>query len=155
MHRPLEKISVHGEKTMKRQGKPETNKKAEDIFYVTGLILAAAGGLFWYAYQRLGFRLEHYIPPCIFRQVTGYYCPGCGGTRAVYALFSGHLIKSFYYQPFVLYAVVVGGCFLLSQTVERLSKGKLAIGMRYRDCYLWIALTLIAINFLVKNMALL
>ena len=140
---------------MKRQGKPETNKKAEDIFYVTGLILAAAGGLFWYAYQRLGFRLEHYIPPCIFRQVTGYYCPGCGGTRAVYALFSGHLIKSFYYQPFVLYAVVVGGCFLLSQTVERLSKGKLAIGMRYRDCYLWIALTLIAINFLVKNMALL
>ena len=140
---------------MKRQGKPETNKKAEDIFYVTGLILAAAGGLLWYAYQRLGFRLEHYIPPCIFRQVTGYYCPGCGGTRAVYALFSGHLIKSFYYQPFVLYAVVVGGCFLLSQTVERLSKGKLAIGMRYRDCYLWIALTLIAINFLVKNMALL
>lgn len=140
---------------MKRQGKPETNKKAEDIFYVTGLILAAAGALFWYAYQRLGFRLEYYIPPCIFRQVTGYYCPGCGGTRAVYALFSGHLIKSFYYQPFVLYAVVVGGCFLLSQTVERLSKGKLAIGMRYRDCYLWIALTLIAINFLVKNMALL
>ena len=140
---------------MKRQEKPETNKKTEDIFYVTGLILAAAGVLFWYAYQKLGFRLEHYIPPCIFRQVTGYYCPGCGGTRAVYALFSGHLIKSFCYQPIVLYAVVVGGCFLLSQTVERLSKGKLAIGMRYRDGYMWIALALIIINFLIKNMALL
>lgn len=139
---------------MKRREKQET-KRIEDVFYVAGLILAAAGVLFLYAYKRFGFRLENYIPPCVFRQVTGYYCPGCGGTRAVYALFSGHLIQSFCYQPFVLYAVVVGGWFLLSQTIERLSKGRIAIGMRYRDCYLWIALALIIINFLVKNMALL
>ncbi|RYE97478.1 MAG: DUF2752 domain-containing protein, partial [Oxalobacteraceae bacterium] len=26
------------------------------------------------------------FPPCVFRAVTGCYCPGCGMTRALYAL---------------------------------------------------------------------
>lgn len=28
--------------------------------------------------------------PCLFQMMTGLYCPGCGGTRAVRALLSGH-----------------------------------------------------------------
>ena len=26
------------------------------------------------------------FPACVFHQVTGLYCPGCGGTRAMHAL---------------------------------------------------------------------
>jgi hypothetical protein len=29
-------------------------------------------------------------PPCIFHTVTGWHCPGCGATRAVYALLHGN-----------------------------------------------------------------
>jgi hypothetical protein len=29
-------------------------------------------------------------PICPFRELTGYDCPGCGGTRAVHQLLSGH-----------------------------------------------------------------
>ncbi len=43
---------------------------------------------------------------------------------------------------------------MLSQTVERLSGGKLGIGMRYRDAYLWAALALVLLNCLVKNLVL-
>ena len=32
---------------------------------------------------RLHFDLTGIIPPCLFHQVSGLYCPGCGGTRAV------------------------------------------------------------------------
>lgn len=35
---------------------------------------------------------------------TGYYCPGCGGTRAITALLHGRLLSSFLYHPVVLYA---------------------------------------------------
>ena len=44
---------------------------------------------------------------------------------------------------------------MISQTIERLSKGRLRIGMHFREVFLWIALTIIIINFIVKNAALL
>lgn len=44
---------------------------------------------------------------------------------------------------------------MISQTIERLSKGKLRIGMHFREVFLWIALAIIIINFIVKNAALL
>ena len=43
--------------------------------------------------------------PCLFRAVTKIYCPGCGGTRAVYLLLTGHPVLSFLYHPIVLYTV--------------------------------------------------
>ncbi len=126
----------------------------EKGLYRIGLILSAAALAYFLCYRIRGFRIETYLYPCVFHAITGYYCPGCGTTRAVYALFQGKLWKSFCYQPFVPYAAVLGGWFLFSQSVERISKGKIAIGMRYRDGYLWLSLILLAANFFIKNMAL-
>ena len=67
------------------------------------------------------------------------------------ALLNGHPMKSALCHPFFFYAVCVGGWFMLSQTIERLSRGRLKIGMHYRDIYLWIAIVLIVINWIVKN----
>ena len=41
--------------------------------------------------------------PCLFHLVTGYYCPGCGGTRAIASLLHGQLFRSFLYHPVILY----------------------------------------------------
>lgn len=32
---------------------------------------------------------NHFYPVCQFHQLTGLNCPGCGGTRALYALLHG------------------------------------------------------------------
>ena len=45
--------------------------------------------------------------PCLFQMMTGLYCPGCGGTRAVRALLSGHPVLSFLYHPVVPYMASV------------------------------------------------
>ncbi|WP_313580862.1 DUF2752 domain-containing protein [Lacrimispora sp.] len=45
--------------------------------------------------------------PCLFHSLTGLYCPGCGGTRAVRSLLRGDLRMSFQYHPLVLYAVLI------------------------------------------------
>jgi hypothetical protein len=32
---------------------------------------------------------SHFAPPCMFHKLTGLHCPGCGATRAAYALLHG------------------------------------------------------------------
>ena len=35
-----------------------------------------------------------WFPGCLFHQLTGFSCPGCGMTRATYAVFHGHLLAA-------------------------------------------------------------
>lgn len=32
-----------------------------------------------------------WFPPCLWRTITGWQCPGCGAARAIHALLHGHL----------------------------------------------------------------
>ena len=48
--------------------------------------------------------------PCFFHELTGYYCPGCGGSRALMFLLRGDLIHSFIYHPALLYILVMLCC---------------------------------------------
>lgn len=43
------------------------------------------------AYLRLA---APYLPPCIFRTLTGYLCPSCGMTHSVTALLRGNFAES-------------------------------------------------------------
>lgn len=43
------------------------------------------------------------FPPCGLKTYFHLYCPGCGGTHAVSALLHLHPVKSFLYNPLVLY----------------------------------------------------
>jgi hypothetical protein len=42
-----------------------------------------------------------FYPPCVFRALTGLQCPGCGGTRAVYALLHGDVAAAWALNPMV------------------------------------------------------
>ena len=91
------------------------------------------------------------IPPCGFRFVTGYYCPGCGGTRAVRALLQGRFAASFLYHPFVLYCVVIAGIFMISNTIQIVTKNKWKIGLKYRHGYLYGGIVFIIVNCVLQN----
>ena len=67
---------------------------------------------------------EGYVKTRVFHGTYSEYCPGCGGTRAAYALLCGKPLLSLYYHPIVLYTVVVGAAFLVTQTIGRLSRGR-------------------------------
>ena len=41
-------------------------------------------------------------PPCLFYELTGLYCPGCGTGRALLALLHGRLYAAFRYQPLMI-----------------------------------------------------
>jgi len=128
------------------------NQSTETVLYRFGI-----GAAVCFAALFLMFR---YIPSlhaflnewvCPFRALTGLYCPGCGGTRAILAMLRGQLGQSFLYHPAVLTGTGIYLAFMLSQILERLSKGRIR-GLRWRNLYLWIWIGVILINWAVQNL---
>jgi len=129
--------------------------KLEDELFKYGIIcvpLAAVGYFLFYWFVQV-FNLQ-FLEECQMLRVFGIYCPGCGGTRAIRYLMRGEIIKSIYYHPVVIYGVVMYLSFMFSRMAEYISKGKIK-GMKWRNIYIYIALFIIVINFIVKNIALL
>ena len=90
---------------------------------------------------------------CLFFRLTGFYCPGCGGRRALLYLMKGQIGMSLRCHPFVLYLVVLYLAFMVSQTWERISRGRYK-GMSYHDAYIVIGVVILGGNWLVQNLLL-
>jgi Protein of unknown function (DUF2752) len=46
-------------------------------------------------------------PTCVFRQMTGLWCPGCGLTRGTYELLHGHVGSALSFNVFTPLAILV------------------------------------------------
>ncbi|MBQ1546863.1 MAG: DUF2752 domain-containing protein [Lachnospiraceae bacterium] len=86
------------------------------------------------AYFKAGF-------PCIFHYLTGYYCPGCGGTRALIALLHGRILTSLRYNPLTIYFIFLFGYLIFNGIKKRKNNPNV----------LWLGLFILIVNFIVKN----
>lgn len=154
MRKEKDFVFNHEKRNEKNQSLEENAKKKvlneEESLYLIGWILIACLVLYVLVTKSLLGRELYFPLPCLFHLITGGYCPGCGGTRAVVAITHGKILSSFCYHPIVLYTLVVGGWFMVSQTLERITHKK--IGMTYRSIYVFLAIGLIIINCLIKNL---
>ncbi|MCI8994056.1 MAG: DUF2752 domain-containing protein [Eubacterium sp.] len=105
-------------------------------------------------HQLTDFHPLSHMYPCLLHSLTGCYCPGCGGTRAVAYLLTGKWLRSFWYYPLVPAVFVWYAVFMVTYTIEKLTHGKISVGVRYHDAWLWAAIVVIAANCAVKNLAL-
>jgi hypothetical protein len=64
------------------------------IFGLATLVIAVMAVLFALDPARAGI-----FPPCPFHELTGWWCPGCGSTRALHQLLHGHLAAAFWLNP--------------------------------------------------------
>ena len=64
------------------------------------LILLFLGILFFIAFLYLHTKYGFSIP-CIFHEVTGFYCPGCGITRCILAILKFDFALAFRYNSLV------------------------------------------------------
>lgn len=131
------------------------------IFYKMGIVillfLVAASIL-----QNTGLvNLTDLLYPCLFHQISGLYCPGCGGTRAVKALIEGHFIDCFFYHPFVFYCAVMYLLFMGSHTIEKIyslaaknkssHKKPFVRGLNFKVSYVYIGIIIILVQWMIKN----
>lgn len=73
-----------------------TNQKRA-IFVFIGTLTALS--LLWYVY--VSDPHQGPILPCFFYSITGYYCPGCGMTRALNALMHANVKAAFAFNSLI------------------------------------------------------
>jgi Protein of unknown function (DUF2752) len=73
---------------------------------VTSAFLVVIGGWVLYTFPPV---MTAFYPQCVFKQVTGLDCPGCGTTRALHALLHGSVVEAFHFNPMLFVMMFVGG----------------------------------------------
>lgn len=86
---------------------------------------------------------------CLFRKVSGFYCIGCGGTRAFNYLVHLHILKSIFYHPFVPYTYLAYFFYTINSFLYRHNKKCFARLSPF--VLIYIGVGILTINFIVKN----
>ena len=90
------------------------------------------------------------LDPCPLWSITGIYCPACGATRGVSALFKGDVVTSLRYNVWIVFSFVLG----LGLYAEFVLK---TFGIRIKiipknDIFIYTVLGLSVIYFIVRNL---
>lgn len=96
-----------------------------------------------------GFTADKFLP-CWFNVVTGYLCPGCGGTRSFYALMNGDIVSSFKYNAFVPIMCIFGIIIYCRLFLKIVCNKNIKIFPK-SDNFVYIPLAIFLVYFLVRN----
>jgi hypothetical protein len=91
-----------------------------------------------------------FYPVCLFHKLTGWNCPGCGGTRAVYALLHGNFplaLKDNALFVVLLAAAAGRGIWFAARRIQRQPAGNFLPAKM-----LWAALAIAAIFTVLRNL---
>lgn len=74
-------------------------------------------------------------PPCLFHQLTGLSCPGCGSLRALHALLHGHWVAALHFN-----LLLVASLPLFAWLGFRVARSELRGGpaLNIRPFWLWL-----------------
>jgi len=64
------------------------------------------------------------VPPCIFKTLTGLYCPGCGTGRALMALTRLDFAAAFLYNPLLFLIVMPFAAYMGTIYIMRKISGR-------------------------------
>lgn len=124
--------------------------RADDFFYQAGKVIwlpfCIAG--FWFA----GYGYEKYknLAECAVKKRCGLPCPGCGGTRAFYYLFQGEFVKSFFYNPVVVYGTLAYIHYMLLYFYRK-NISKTVINKEIHiEYYMYLAIGVLLIQWIIK-----
>lgn len=96
-------------------------------------------------YLLLGQVLDFYIP-CIFNEITGLYCPGCGITRLFLSLLKLDFYQAFRYNPLVFFLIPIFIIYFILEVRNKMY-GKINPMNKKSFNKVWISLAIITIIF--------
>lgn len=151
----------------------------DKLFYLIGWILMAGIAAIAIVQGAGVLHLTELGLPCSFRAVTGYYCPGCGGTHAICSLAAGdfrsclgnHALVFYTAMGFTLYLLWNTAAILwnrshapkemnLSCQTDHAAKNHIPTGhtvyhipvLHFYTIYVYIGIAILLIQWVVKNL---
>ncbi len=91
-----------------------------------------------------------FYPVCLFHALTGLNCPGCGGTRALYALLHGHLRLALKDNALFVLALVAMIVWSAKLAVRKLRKQPLEFIIAPK--FLWAILVIALVFTVIRNL---
>ena len=92
-----------------------------------------------------------WYPQCPFRALTGWDCPGCGITRAIRALVTGHPGRALDHNVLFVVALVVGMVWYATNWV-RTRRGRPPLTLRGGRWWTGAAIVLVGAFWVVRNL---
>jgi len=86
----------------------------------------------------------HFSIPCLFHEITGFYCPGCGITRMLFSLFRLEIYQAFRYNPLVF---ILFFSYIFYKILQ-LFDNKIII----KEKYIMILLVIVIVYGILRNM---
>ncbi len=119
------------------------------IIKIILIIAISIIGLITYHYLN---QYYNFSIPCLFHQITGYYCPGCGITRCLFSLLEGKIYQAFMYNQlvfillpfFIIYFIYNSYIYIFNKENKLINK---------IPNYVYIILLIIVISFgIIRNL---
>lgn len=93
---------------------------------------------------------HNFYPVCQFHRLTGLNCPGCGGTRALYALLHGNFFTALHDNALLVFGLAATGLrcawFAVNQKRGRTS------GEFFPAKFLWPLLAIVVVFTVLRNL---
>ena len=86
--------------------------------------------------------------PCLFYEITGYYCPGCGITRLLFFLLKLDFYQAFRYNPLIFILIIITGIYWL---VKFILKKFMNISIEIPNYVYYILLVIVIIFGILRN----
>lgn len=131
----------------RRKGTVNARRSSRWVQYAVLLAVAAAGSVLVYLVEPAN---SPFYPRCLFHEITGYYCPGCGALRALHEILHGNLTAAFGLNPLFVVALPFLGYLFVSQMLRDLGFDKRR-GGALPAAAAWGALALVIVYWVLRN----
>ena len=124
-------------------------KNFNDYVYISVIITVLLLIMLYIIYAAIG------KPPifnCWIYEKFGIYCPGRGCTRALVNLFQGNISKSLYYNPTVLYTVIILIFYLVGNTIAKVLKKDSKYILKYTPILIYVGIFILIGTCIIKNL---
>ncbi len=115
------------------------------VLSLAALGLAGAALLFAFDPARHAF-----YPVCLFKKMTGYDCPGCGGLRAMHQLLRGDVWRAFQLNPLVVVGLPLLGLWFIR--TRRTASRRRQSGSGTVLFWAWLLFTTVVVFGVMRNL---
>ena len=125
-----------------------TNKSLQRIALIAGVSSLLLGiSLVLYFFDPTTYHA--FYPRCLFHQMTGMFCPGCGSLRAAHQLLHGRLVSALHFNALLVLSLPLGVWMAARQGLARLG-GRPPTDL-FQTVMLWTGLVVVVLFGLLRN----